>query len=307
MFYYECFKCNHRTKQKIEMKRHFERKFKCTKNIESYKYSDNEIYDISITKKYSNNNNNILNENQSKHVDINIININPNQEDEIKSTIETEKNDEDINKYKCNKCNYTFKNKSNLNRHLKNNKCNIQSLTNITNNTLNQQNIININLKLIKPFDDEWDVSMIDNTLKNILVLSNMKYTKTLEQILNNDVNLNVIIEDESDTGIVYKNNTEKFKPMTLNDIIDKSMDKLHKQLQSFHSDLKESNYFDIKDEYLEDEKNMIEEKYNEFKKNKEIQLKVKEYITNIYNTKKNETLKIYQEILNNDNLIEGY
>ena len=31
----------------------------------------------------------------------------------------------------------------------------------------------------------------------------------------------------------------------------------------------------------------MIEEKYNEFKKNKEIQLKVKEYITNIYNTKK--------------------
>jgi len=293
MFYYECFRCNHLTKQKIEMKRHFERKFKCAKNVESYKYTDNEIYDISMIRKYSDDDS-ILNKN--------IIHINLNKEDKIESKLE-----ENTNKYKCNKCNYIFKNKSNLNRHLKNNKCNINLLTNITNNTLNQQNIININLKLIKPFDDDWDVSMIDNTLKNILVLSNMKYTKTLEQILNNDVNLNVIIEDESDTGIVYKNNTEKFKPMTLNDIIDKSMDKLHKQLQSFHSDLKTHNYFDIKDKYLEDEKNIIEEKYNEFKKNKEVQLKVKEYITNIYNTKKNETLKIYQEILNDDNLIEGY
>ena len=79
---------------------------------------------------------------------------------------------------------------------------------NITNNTFHQQNnVININLKIIKPFDDDWDVSNIDNTLKNILVLSSMKYTKTLEQLLNNDTNLNVFIDDKNaETGIVYNN-----------------------------------------------------------------------------------------------------
>ena len=67
--------------------------------------------------------------------------------------------------------------------------------------------MININLKIIRPFDDDWDVSNIDNTLKNILVLSSLKYTKTLEQILNNDTNLNVFIDDKNaETGIVYKN-----------------------------------------------------------------------------------------------------
>ena len=281
MFYYECKRCNHKTKQKIEMKRHFDRKFKCTKNIDSYKYDDDELYNLSLVKLVG-------------------------TEDIFKKDDE-----DDPEKFICPKCNYMFKNKSNLNRHIKSDKCINGSITTniINNNTLNQQNIININLKIIKPFDDEWDISNIDDALKNMLVLSSMKYTKTLEHILNNDTNLNVIIQDEKNQGIVYKNNVEKFKPMSINDIIDKSMDKLHRHLQSFHTDVKVSNQFNIGNKYLEEEKDIIEQKYDEFKKNKEIQSKVKEYITNIYNNKRNDTLKIYQELLNDDveNLLEGY
>ena len=293
MFYYECKRCNHKTKQKIEMKRHFERKFKCIKSIEAYKYEDDDLFNLSMIK--------IKNDTYPEELLTN------------KKTESFEENTEenlDL-KFTCEHCNVIFKNKSNLNRHLKKNKCISPSVTNITNNnnnTLNQQNnIININLKILKPFDDDWDVSNIDNTLKNILVLSSMKYTKTLEHILNNDTNLNVIIQDESNTGIVYKNSTEKFKPMTINDIIDKSMDKLHKQLQSFHSEIKDNNEFNISNEYLEEERDVIEQKYNDFKKNKDVQSKVKEYITGLYNNKRNDTLKIYQELLIDDNLLEGY
>lgn len=136
-----------------------------------------------------------------------------------------------------------------------------------------------------------------------------MKYTKTLEHILNNDTNLNVIIQDETNTGIVYKNNTEKFKPMNINDIIDKSMEKLHKHLQYFHSEIKENNEFNISNEHLNEEKDIIDQKYNDFKQNKDVQIKVKDYITSIYNNKKNDALKIYKELLADDelNLIEGY
>jgi hypothetical protein len=94
---------------------------------------------------------------------------------------------------------------------------------------------------------------------------------------------------------------------MTINDIIDKSMDKLHKQLQSFHSEIKDNNEFNISNEYLEEERDVIEQKYNDFKKNKDVQSKVKEYITGLYNNKRNDTLKIYQELLIDDNLLEGY
>lgn len=212
-------------------------------------------------------------------------------------------------KFNCIKCNKIFKNKSNLNRHINKNIC-VSNITNINGATLNQQNnIININLKIMRPFDDEWDTSQIDNTLKNLLLLSNMKYTKTLEHILSNESNLNVIIEDDLNNGIVYKNDTEKFKQMTITDIVDKSMDKLHKHLQTFHNEINEHNDFNINKEYLEEEKDIIQQKYDEYKSNKYVKSKVQEFITNIYNSKKKETIQLYQDLLTDvdKNLIEGY
>ena len=161
----------------------------------------------------------------------------------------------------------------------------------------------------MRPFDDDWDTSQIDSTLKNLLLLSNMKYTKTLEHILSNESNLNVIIEDDLNNGIVYKNDTEKFKQMTITDIVDKSMDKLHKHLQSFHNEINEHNDFNINKEYLEEEKDIIQQKYDEYKSNKYVKSKVQEFITNIYNSKKKETIRLYQDLLTevDKNLIEGY
>lgn len=352
---YECKRCFHRTKQKIEMKRHLERKNKCIiKNVKNLKYNEKELYDMSLEKIKNNEINNILDEvntfensntfkvsdnievsdifeklniddysNIFKVVDnIKVSNIfekssigedlNSHNIFENSSNINSTNLDNCENKYICNNCNSSFHNRSNLNRHFKN--CNYKKVINITNNTLNNntlnQNIININLNIPRSFDEDWDISKIDKTLRNMLLLSNMKYTKTLEHILDNDTNLNVIINDESNSGIVYINSSEKFKPMSIDDIIDKSMDKLHKQLNSFYIDLKdEKNELLLDDDILNTVKDTTDRKYESFKNNKYINEKVKEFITNIYNNKRHETLKIYELLCTDDEkaLLEGY
>ena len=352
---YECKRCFHRTKQKIEMKRHLERKNKCIiKNVKNLKYNEKELYDMSLEKIKNNEINNILDEvntfensttfKVSDNIEVSDIFEKSNIDeysnifkvvDNIKvsnifekSSIEEDLNSHNIfenssninsanldnceNKYICNNCNSSFHNRSNLNRHIKN--CNNKKIVNITNNTLNNntlnQNIININLNIPRSFDEDWDISKIDKTLRNMLLLSNMKYTKTLEHILDNDTNLNVIINDESNSGIVYINSSEKFKPMSIDDIIDKSMDKLHKQLNSFYIDLKEEkNELLLDDDILNTVKDTTDRKYESFKNNKYINEKVKEFITNIYNNKRHETLKIYELLCTDDEkaLLEGY
>jgi hypothetical protein len=287
-------------------------------NSTTFKVSDNievsDIFEKSNIDEYSNifkvvDNIKVSNifEKSSIEEDLNSHNIFENS-----SNINSANLDNCENKYICNNCNSSFHNRSNLNRHIKN--CNNKKIVNITNNTLNNntlnQNIININLNIPRSFDEDWDISKIDKTLRNMLLLSNMKYTKTLEHILDNDTNLNVIINDESNSGIVYINSSEKFKPMSIDDIIDKSMDKLHKQLNSFYIDLKEEkNELLLDDDILNTVKDTTDRKYESFKNNKYINEKVKEFITNIYNNKRHETLKIYELLCTDDEkaLLEGY
>lgn len=291
MYYYQCIRCNHIAKQKIEIKRHINRKFKC-KNSNNFEGTYKELLQACIDKK-----------NIEGDIDI----------DKLKKKLELEEENEIVIEnnpaYICPICNINFTNKYLYNNHTKSNCQN--HTTNITNNTVNQQNnVININLKIIKPFDDDWDVSNIDKTLKNILVLSSMKYTKTLEQILNNDTNLNVFIDDKNaETGIVYKNDIEKFKLMTISDIIDKSMDKLHKHLSDFHEEINDNNEYSINGDYLQEEKDIIHKKFSEFKNSNLVQEKVQHFLTKIYNSKKEDSLTIFKELMDEQekDLIEGY
>ena len=59
MSYYECKRCGHITKQKIEIIRHLNRKKKCLRIINSYNYNENEIEKASLIKhSYKQNHNN---------------------------------------------------------------------------------------------------------------------------------------------------------------------------------------------------------------------------------------------------------
>ena len=289
MSYYECYRCSHKTKHKIEILRHLCRKIKCVRSIDSYKYSDDEIKTLSLQKKNDNNEG---------------IPINNDKEKDFKTN------------YTCEKCNKSYSRKFNLDRHkdkcsikanLETNIVNINNTCNNTSNTIN--NNILINLK-IEPFDNEWDVSKINKFTRHSLLFSKIMYTNLLKTILDNENNLNVIIEKDKNEGVVYKNNMEKFIKMNLKDIVDDSMFKLNKHLKDFYNESINDEEFILMDTLFEEQKNMIETKYKDYKTNKETQKIVEEFITEIYDKKKETTLKLYKQVLleNNEiNLLDGF
>lgn len=294
--YYECKRCFHKFYQKNDMKRHLEKKKLCIRTLESHNINQDKIVELSLIR--------------HKKIECN---------------------------YNCKYCNKSFSHSNNLNRHVKSfclmknniledkekeelieasiinndekiNKENI-SINNseVNNSNINSNNInignISININLLKSFDEDWDLSEIDINKKLVLLLNNSKFTKTLENILENEVNLNVIIDNTSDNGLVYKN--KELVAMNIKDIIKKSMEKLHKYLCDFHKDVINPMKIDITDNtinILKDELQTVNKKYDDFKNNEKIQDTVNEFFTNIYNSKKETTVKKCNQIINNGN-----
>ena len=134
-------------------------------------------------------------------------------------------------------------------------------------------------------------------------------YTTLLKNILENDNNLNIIIEKESSEAIVYKNNIEKFIKMNCKDIIDESMFRLNKHLKDFYNESINDDEFIMMNNLLHDQKDLIESKYKDYKNNKEVQKNVEKFITEIYDQKKDDAIKLYKQIIlqNNDESNNGF
>ena len=128
-------------------------------------------------------------------------------------------------------------------------------------------------------FDDNFNASKIDNNKKLILLLTTSKFTKTLEILLENKVNLNVLI-DTTDNGLVYN---KEFINMKYNDIIKKTMSKLYKILIDFHNDILYDNEIDMDKKSLDLILETINNDYNNFINNDEFQKNIIIDITNIY------------------------
>jgi hypothetical protein len=175
------------------------------------------------------------------------------------------------------------------------NQCeNISTQNNITNNTTN--NIININLEIKNPipFDNNWDISKINNELKTDLIFSKVMYTSLLEEILKNEINLNVIIDNDQDSGIVYKNDIDKYIQMKSKDIVENTMNKLNKQLLHFNKENTKSF-----EEIIDFSRKMINKKYIDFQKDNNIQENVKNKICSIFNNKKYKAINVAKKIIN--------
>lgn len=309
MSYYECLRCGHLVKQKIEMKRHLERKNKCPRNIKSYNYTDEQIIIYSLLKNNQ--------EKKDKLIEFNNQNKFNKPKDQELTTQNTtslihkiEESKKNINEFICEKCNKVFSRKFNLNRHKSKcsiNKSNSFNDINISNNTTNNYQTINNNYNKnlfvnfnLEPFDNEWDVSRITKFTKHSILLSKIMYSNLLNAILENEKNLNVLIEKDTNTGIVYKNNVEQFITMNITDIIDKSMEKLNKHLNDFYHESLKDDEFIIMDKIFEDQKLKIENKYQDFKNNSDVQEKVKEFITDIFDKKKEHAIKLYNNTIKN-------
>ena len=124
---------------------------------------------------------------------------------ELVSLVDNQLENKDIT-FNCKLCNKIFLEKYNLNKHIKTH--------NINNSIIGDNNIIqniNININTPIPFDKDWDLSQISELNIYKLLFSKFMYSKLLEEILKNEINLNVIIENESDSGLVYKNDNDKY------------------------------------------------------------------------------------------------
>ena len=409
MSYYECKRCGHIVKQKVEIIRHLNRKNKCSRIINSYNYNDNELEKASMikhnyvnsqytknnykeTNKYNDlninknnkipriniidndtndhdnndrDNNNRDNNNHDNNVHDNNVhdnnvhdnnvhdnnvhdnnvhdnnvhdnnnndnNVHENNDnainDDIKITddfkhILNNNIDQNIshksNTFNCDICFKHFTRKYNLLRHKKN--CSSDNFgihevkdKDTSNNTTNNFNTINNNYNKnlfvnfnVEPFDNEWDVSKITKFTRHSILLSKIMYSNLLDNILQNEKNLNVLIEKDTNTGIVYKNNVEKFITMNIQDIIDKSMDKLNKHLKDFYNESMKDDEFIIMKKIFQEQILNIEDKYNDFKNNVEIKKKVEDFITQIYDQKKENAINLYNNTLLKNNDDNGY
>lgn len=315
MSYYECRRCNFQTKQKTGMIRHLTRKNKCVKNIHSYKYSDEELYNMSlvilkndiqmknnrctICLKYFSTKGN-LKKHIKKHEDGTIPNIPvlDEEEDFIDNTEELlhSANEEINTKF--------------MEHHIASGQNNSQTINNITvNQQFNNYNIIN--MKNPNSFDKDWDLSQISYENKLFLITCcSTKYSELLKYILQNDDNLNVIIENETNTGIVYKNDIEKYIHLNKEDIIDQSLTKLNQQLNNLCKEISLKNNNPQLDNKFEFESLSINKKFQDYKSNNNnIKNGVETLICDIFNEKKDKTISLMNQIIEaetNNNLLEN-
>ena len=269
---YKCHRCFYLTNNKKDMKKHLVRKTKCKRVLESYIYKDEDIEELSLTKLNIDKNNNEL--------------LIQNDNDKNSYLNDIKKN----NIKQCKYCSKIFYRKYELIRHLDKSNCyeinnlndekdgnNINNFNNISNitNEINNNQINNISINLftesnyakdfIIPFNKEWDLSNIDQKKKLLLFLSDNKYSKTMEEILKNDKNKNVLFSDNKSSGVIFQD--DKFIDMDSEEIIIKTMYKLYNHLTNFYDEIKKDNDFDSD---LNKHKNKLDEKYQEFSINKD-------------------------------------
>jgi len=318
---YICKRCNYTSKRLGDLKKHLNKKIICTKNPKSYGYTDEELIILSLipynNEIQENNNINICNKD--------VIIINKDELFDIITNIE-------LNKKKvCDYCSKKFNTINNLKNHVLTNcrlklSLNIQNfnngetsentnndnkiiniqnnIDNVTNNltnnlthniTTNNNITINLQMKPIISFDKDWDISHLDEAVKQSIFLSSYKFTKFIEHILQNDRNLNILFDNENNKGTVYVN--DEFKVMDKSNIVDESISKIHSQLTQIYNEIKDNNTFFIPGKYLENEKKHTDDKLDDYKNNDNVRKNVIGCVVNIFEQHKDDIIQKYKEL----------
>jgi hypothetical protein len=276
------------------MKNHLNKNKLCEKtNFDCVKYNDKEIYELSIIK--VNKRNNFKCENcNGRYANKSSLKIHVEKYCKFKNT-----NKNSIETNDNNQINIT-NNDNHINITNNDNHINIQNDNQINIKELNITNIININLPV--SFDKEWNLEHFDNFIKMQALMCNNKFTGFLNSVLKNKINLNVVLDKNMKEARIF--NGDKYENIAIEELSEKSMEKIYNQLSKLKEDFKSDDGFEISfDENIK----MIEKKYEEYKKSSEIKKKVEEHIAFIYDTKKVEAYEIYKEFNNNNNMISDY
>ena len=159
-------------------------------------------------------------------------------------------------------------------------------------NVENNSNIIDSEAKkVLKNFNEEWDISKIDIQKKVLLLLSDNKYSNTMEEILKNDKNMNILLGENENETIVFQE--DKFVNLNNDEIIVKTMYKLYNHLLKFYNEIKEE---DLMNKDLNKHKYNLKEKYDDFNNNNMTKEIVKNILLDIFHNKKEEVLEKFSE-----------
>ena len=329
---YKCLKCSYKSKFFNDMTRHLNKNMSCPKKLEGYKYSEEELLKLSLLPYHNN----------KQNIDMNLLK-NKNKYKISKSKLFDILNIIVKNKLKaCPLCNKNCDKKYELKKHIilecvnidlemkddiieNNNQCTDFSLLSeelcsknniinsiITNNNNNNNNNYNYNIDNLNvinnfnfnspiSFDEDWDVSHLSDEEKTVLIISMYKYTKTLESLLKNKNNHNVIIDKASNSGLVYKKNN--IETMSLNEICDKSVDKINYHLNKFVDEVIKNNNVDVDTDYIMHSKKVIRIKHGNYKYNQKDRNCVNQILVDKFDNVKNDTLQKFNII--NDNKIQ--
>jgi hypothetical protein len=278
--YFECIKCKYKTDLKVNMRKHLNKIKKCKKTFETIPYSDEEIYDLSLTRvglrTIKDNETFICEFCNTTYSNSYTLKRHISKFCKEKEEIEKLKNAENLEKTEAEKIITNIENQTNNTTNIQNNINN-----NVNNNVNNNINIINLPIG----FEKDWNTEHMNNYLKELIVVSDNKYTSLLYKILNNKKNLNVIFDKEMDQGLIFTEN--EYKNIEKQEIVNMSMEKLHKELNRMIDDVLNSDeIFCLKS--IESHKDLINNKYSEYTHNEAIQKIVQKYIIGIYDNTKN-------------------
>jgi hypothetical protein len=285
---FECIKCNYTTNKKSSMLNHLNRKNNCSKKIESFMYTDNEVYELSLIRKK---------EREQLYLQCDLC----YKKYCNKYFLEKHK---DICKCKnlenqnLNNNNNTFIENQNIeNQNIQNQNIQCQNVQNTNKTFIENQNIYIIlpnNTEAPIPFEKDWNLEHLNNYIKYALFMTKNKYSELLKKILENEKNLNVILDENHSVGYVYSEDN-KYKNMEKKEIAFKSMEKLYNQLIKMKSELELDSFFQVhpmKREFF-----VAERKYEDYLENKQTQISVDECLNNIYSSKKKESYDLYNKI----------
>jgi hypothetical protein len=309
-----------------DMFKHIKKKNLCHKNLEAHCFSDDQLSVLSLLP-YMNEKNIVNNQEIEYLKDSNLITDNINELIKFIEIIHKNKIREckycheifdkalDLKKHVVLNCFYKDLQKRNKNKdsinidnstqvfiedtNKYNNNYNNSTINNNSNNTINNinNNITNIivEIKNPVPFDEDWDISKIHSDTKMAIVFNNLMYTTFLEEILKNDTNLNVIIDKKSKSGMVYKNDIDKYIKMKLNDINDRTMEKLKNQLLNINEEIKPKIF---QDTHVFNRR-MINKKYIDYCKNEDLQEQVSICLSNVYDKKTKDAVEMSKNVTN--------
>jgi hypothetical protein len=316
MSYYNCERCLYKSDKYANIVRHITKKIICKRIPESYKYSDDQILILTILPKYENNviikdedlnkyeKSSILYKNKEELLNI-IKDVNKNGAKNCKFCNKTFTKTDDVKRHIVIDCFIKEINKKNIN--LSNHSNNINNSNNITNSNINNNNNnnnitnnFNVSLELKPPlsFYDDWDLSEFSKDKRLHYLFQKSVYTTFLEKILENKNNLNVIIEDiNQETALIYKNDTDKYKEIKVEEIVSKTMEKLKENLLMMTQQCLDEKY-DFQEDLLNCNVSKIKKKYTDYKYNNNIKKYVDESISGIYKKNKDDAIDTYTKIM---------